>query len=346
MPLGYDWTYDNANIIDPPLDALLGTAADLQAWISTNRSGLLGGFDSVPVPPIQSVFDGNWQHMAGGYDLLQVIAQYPAGSVNMTGVPTVVDRSGKTIPAIGAFVGRPAVVDPSKPLIIALHGHEAPHRGEPPVRLWLDHWWPEELCKAGYVVITPSHLPYAHFPNLYTSWDYAIVWTRFAWDIVNACLGTPAGFPEHTGLVACGLSSGGIGASFMTAWRPEISRGVFAGSLLSLEFARQNYRIAGLPNSWDMRKVYSYLPYYLYFANRHVQFQLGRVDSFFPDHTAWVSDGASFLGTDRDMMSSEIMGEYLPTRDAAQKLGGKADLLIHDGGHIFKSDAALSFLAE
>jgi hypothetical protein len=332
MVLGYDWEYDNANIIDPPLDALLGDATAIGNWVSANRSSLVAPIVNAPVPVPTSVWDGEWQTMPGDYQLTTVRTEYAPGSLLYNKV-------------IGGFVGKPAVVDPAKPLIIALHGHEVDHRGEPPVKLWLDHWWPEAMVQAGYVVITPSHLPYDQLGSLAPNHDYHAVWTKFVWDIVTASMGMPSGMPAFSGMVAAGLSSGGTTASMLMAWRPEISRGVFSGSLLSMEFMRQNYRIPGHPDSWNLRNVYGYMPYYLLCADRRVQWQLGQGDSFYPDHTALAPINPWFPGTDRDVMTTEVLGDYLPVRDAANKLGGVADLLIHSGGHEFRVTEALSFLS-
>ena len=333
--LGYDWAYDNAGTIEPPLDILLGSAGDLSAWINNVRPALTAVFGAVPLPAPISVSDGQWQATANGLSLLQVTAEYAPGVV----------KPGGPTPYVGALIGRPDNLDPSKPLIIALHGHEAPHRGDPPIRLWLDHWWPEALTRAGYIVITPSHLPYAQFSNLYGVHDYHVVWTRFIWLLVQACLATPSGVPPFSGMACAGLSSGGTTGALLMAWRPEITKGVFAGSFLPIEFLRRNYRIAGHPNQWNLRNVYSYLPYYLLLADREVQWQLGKADAFYPDHTAFPSNGGNFAGTDRDVMVTEILGEYLPVRDAAAKLGGRVELCIHDGGHDFKVPQALTFLA-
>jgi hypothetical protein len=331
MVLGFDWTYDNAGMIEPPLEVMLGNATALQDWINANRAELIDPIKAAPVPMPTSVWDGLWQTMSGGYDLLQVRIEYAPGSLLYNKV-------------IGSFIGRPAVVDPNKPMIIAMHGHEVAHRGDPPAKLWLDHWWPEALVQAGFVVMTPPHLPYAQLASLASAHDYHAVWTKFVWGIVTASLSPPSGAPAFNGMMVAGLSSGGTTASLLMAWRPEILRGVFAGSLLPMEFLRQNYRIINHPDSWNLRNVYSYLPYYLLCADRAVQWQMGKADPFYPDHAPMAPQGTWFPGTDRDVMVTEILGEYTTVRDAAAKLGGKADLVIHEGGHEFRVREALTFL--
>jgi hypothetical protein len=324
--LGYDWSYANANIIDPPIDVLLSDAAALRDWLSANGEVLIHPIASAPVPKHATASSGPWQALPGGYDLRQVHMRYAAGGM---------------LHDTGALIARPHQIDPSKALIIALHGHEITHRGEPPARLWSDHWWPEALAQAGYVVITPAHLPYEQLASLYRAHDHHAVWTKFVWGIVTAALPS---IPEHSGMFVAGLSSGGTTASLLMAWRPEISRGVFAGSLLPMEFLRQNYRIANHPESWNLRNVYAYLPYYLLCADRRVQWQLGRQDPFYPDHAAF-RPGNGLAGSDRDVMTTEVLGDYLPVRDAAAKLGGVADLVIHPGGHEFLPPQALAFFA-
>jgi hypothetical protein len=332
MVLGFDWNYNNAGMIEPPLEVMLGDAAALEAWIAANRAALIAPIEAAPVPAPTSVWDGLWQTMPGGYNLLQVRHTYAPGTLLYNKV-------------IGSFIGKPLVVDPDKPLIIALHGHEVAHRGEPPAKLWLDHWWPEALVQAGYVVMTPPHLPYDQLGSLAGAHDYHAVWTKFVWDSVIASLAPPSGMPAFNGMVVAGLSSGGTTASLLMGWKPEISKGVFAGSLLPMEFLRQNYRILGHPDSWNLRNVYSYLPYYLLCADRAAQWQLGKADPFFPDKTAMAPQGSWFPGTDRDVMVTEILGEFPPMQSAAAKRGGRAELLIHSGGHDFRVPEALAFLA-
>jgi hypothetical protein len=338
MVLGYDWEYDNANIIDPPLEAMLGTANELQSWLTATRASLINPFLNAPVPSPIAVHDGLWQNQQGAngtpsYQHLHIIGDYAQGSLLYN-------------QWVGCYIAKPQVVDPTKPLVICLHGHEVNHRGEPPHKLFTEHWWPEQIVQAGYCVLAPSHLLYNQLSSLYSAWDYHAVWVKFIWDIIQAAPSAPSGnIPQYTGMVVAGLSAGGLSGSMLMAWRPEISRGIFAGSLLPMEFLRQNYRVPGHPDEWNLRNLYSYLPYYLYCADRRVQWQLGQGDSFYPDHTALAPINPWFPGTDRDVMTTEVLGDYLPVRDAANKLGGVADLLIHSGGHEFRVTEALSFLS-
>ncbi len=278
------------------------------------------------------VKDDGWKAASPEYDLLKVTAEYAADH----------PLNGHNI---GALVARPTAVDPRKPLIIALHGHEIGHRGDPPVKLWEENWWPTKLARAGYVVITPSHLPYTQLGSLYVDHDYHAVWTRLVWDLVTATLNAPSAIPPYEGMAVAGLSSGGTTGALLLAWRPEVRQGVLAGSLLPLEFLRQNYRWTGQPNSWDLRNVYSYLPYYLLFADQRVQWQMGKKDDFFPG-TGPIAPAPAFPGTDRDVMTSEPLGDFLSMREAASKLGGHAELFIHDEGHVFRASAAVRFLSQ
>ena len=101
--------------------------------------------------------------------------------------------------------------------------------------------------------------------------------------MVQAARNTPSGFPAFTGYAALGLSSGAATASILTAWRPEVESGIYAGSLIPLEWFRREYRISGHPNNWEMKGVYSYLPFYMLATHKRQQWQMGTADSLFPD---------------------------------------------------------------
>lgn len=245
-----------------------------------------------------------------------------------------------TGPTIGTLLAVPNVVDATKPVIIAIHGHELSHRGITPWQMFES--WAEEFVQAGYVVFAPSHLWYDQLAPLYEAHDYHFVWTRMVGRLLDAVLPL---LPEHHGLAVTGLSSGGMTASVLMAVRSDIDIGVFAGMFMPLEFFRRNYRIVGHPDQWDLRSLLSYTALWALIAPNPVQFQLGRRDDFYPSTEPIAPKGNWFPGTPRGIITEELVGSFLMLERIWMRLGGTVDLYIWDGGHAMDAVQALDFIA-
>ena len=246
-----------------------------------------------------------------------------------------------SMPNFGSLLAIPDVVDPGKPIIIAIHGHELIERGHTPWTLFASGSWAEVFAQAGYVVWAPSHLWYSEFTQFYDSGhDYHFVWVRMLSRMLDAA---SINFPAHAGMVATGLSSGAVSASFLAAYRNDIDTGVFAGSLIGLDFLRENYRYLGHPDNWDVRGFFDYAPIYALIAPRPAQWQMGRQDAFFP-RTVPVAGSGPFPGLPRPVSVQTFLGEWFLLERIWDNMEGQAALHIHDGGHIFDPLAAIFFI--
>ena len=311
-----------------PPDVVMGSKWDFVAWRKRALGPLRRHLNAPPIAKPVSISAGEPEQRAG-YALSRISFAVPKR-------PHVRKRFFTGLLAV------PDKVDPKRPLVIALHGHEVGHRGDAPEKLFDDHWWPEKLARAGYVVWAPPHLPYEQYKGLYKTYDHHAVWVGFlsvSFDAISRTL------PKHTGIAVAGLSSGGTSAMLLMALRDDIDCGIFAGSLIPLNFLRQFYLIKGHPDNWNLSNVDSYLPYYLAIAPRPIQFQLGRKDPFYPGGKPLPPASTFFDGTDRGTLTSEVLGDFLSVQTVWQKFGAKAELYLHSGGHEFVVKPALRMLS-
>lgn len=308
---------------DLTVDAVLNGGADFDTWRAGFNPIFKAMVDNVPISASTTPVVGAPVQRTG-YNLRQIIGKFPGG------------------PDIPTLLAVPDVIDPTKPIIIAIHGHEIPERGTVPASMFNPGYWPEKWAQAGYVVWVPSHLWYTQLaPQIAAGHSHHIVWTKMLSRVLDASIPY---FPGHNGMVATGLSSGGVGASFLMAYRSDIDKGVFAGSLISLDYMRENYRIQGHPNQYDVKQIFDYAPIYALIAPKPAQWQMGRQDTFFPKTTAVGPSGTAFPGLPRPVSAQDFMGEWLLMKRVWEIKGGTPDLYVHSGGHIFDFPAAKTFV--
>ena len=319
----YNWLWRYApEIHDLTPEAVLGSRADFLVWRERFATVIADQIDKVPIGVFQKPTVEKTEKRDG----------YTLRTLRFS---TADGRS------FGALLAVPNKVDPTRPAVIALHGHEVRPWGGIPIKLFDDHWWPERWVKAGFVVLAPSHLWYKKLKDIYPKHDYHIVWTRIVDQIVDRAL---AVMPKFDCLVASGLSSGGLTAAVLMAIREDVCVGVFAGSFQSLDYLRENYRIVQHPNQWDVRTLMSYAPLYALIAPRPVQWQLGRKDTFYPNVRPAPPKSTFFPGTPRGVMTTEVVGQFLMLREIWAKFAAEARLYLHEGGHEYDFDAALRFV--
>lgn len=322
----FNWLWPHSNTTyDLTFDAVMKGGPHFLEWRKSfskaYRAMVEENAISAPNPPVVGA-----PILKKGYALREIGFQFPSG------------------PLIGSLLAVPTIIDPSKPVVVAIHGHEMPERGTTPWSMFDEGAWAERLVQEGYVVWAPSHLWYSQL-KVFTEQghSYHLTWVRMLDRILTAA---EPQFPSHRGLAVAGLSSGGVSASFLMAYRQDIDRGIFAGSLIGLTYLRENYRIAGHPNNFDVKSLPDYAPIYALIAPRSAQWQFGRTDSFFPGTAPIPPVSTYFPGTPRPVSVQDFMGEWLLIERVWMLGEGRADLHIHDGGHVFDVSAALEFLAE
>ncbi len=315
----HDWTYRGT--YDLPMDAALGSSDDVKRWQAsfgtTFRAWMtvitLTAPSRVTARPAESV---------GGLSVVQYDFRY------------------SDLAAGGGLLVLPPNIDATKPIVIAIHGHETNPWGEHAWSLLQPGGWPYEIAQAGFVVWVPVSM--SHDERLAKPRGYLLSWAKMISDGLEAT-GNFASVP-HRNYVVSGLSSGGQIAQVLMAYRNDIAVGVFAGSSIPLEFLRREYRVIGHPDCWDIPGVMSYPALQSVIAPRPVQFQIGRQDIFWPDGQKFPTY-SWFRGTSRDVLSVELAGEILTLRNIWQSIGGTASFHVHEGGHVMDVSAALEFLA-
>lgn len=321
------WIFSSP-LYDLTPDAVLGSREDFLRWRGDFAAQLDRSYDAVRIPGPPELQTATPERR-DGYTLQKLVFRFPAGFVaggrSVSGLLAVPDRRAKSA------------------LVIALHGHEIGALGEAPYQLFDGHRWPEQFVKAGYVVWAPGHLFYDALPQFRPAHDYHILWTKMESVMLDAALPL---IPAHEGTAVVGLSSGGTTGAFLMAYRRDIGVGVFAGSLVSLGYLRENYRVVNHPDQWDVRMLMSYAPVWALIAPRPVQWQMGRRDGFFPRTTPLGPIGSWFPGTRRGVMTTEMVGEFLAMREIWRKAGGDISLSIHDGGHELAFREGEGFIAD
>lgn len=335
----FNWKWEYAeDRIDLSYGAIFGNRKMFEDWRAKTRSFFKSRMDEVIVPPVTL-------------------------SKAETRVRKSYDIHSYTSPSGDVLLAIPHYIDPKKPVVIALHGHEIPPRGELPWELF--NIWAGRFAQDGYVVLAPSHLWYdrvggkKHAEGSKTAeWDekwhqeigpvdYPIEWAKRVDVLLD---GTAVFLPNHTGLAIVGLSAGGLTASTLMAARNDICAGVFAGSFTNLNFNREHYRIRGHPFNWDIRWLNSLTALHALLAPRPVQWQLGELDGFWPSTKKPVGDAAPnlprFPGFSRYTSSGEVWGEFLILERLYAKFGAAPKFHIHSGGHEVDYPAAEQFLRQ
>jgi hypothetical protein len=324
---GFDWLWSyNDEIIGITPDAVLGSKQEFNLWRNSFAKTFYAYFDSVFIPDPEKIEQRRIETNKN-YHLTEITFSFPDDFI-----------SGGTI---GALLAIPNTIDKNKPVIIAISGHEISPWGKPPLKLFSDSLWGEKFVEAGYVVFAPAHVFYDELSHFWPAHDYHVVWTKIEEKLLRAI--TPY-LPQHKGLAVVGLSSGATTSAILMARNTDIHVGVFAGILRPLDYLRENYRIKGHPNQWDMRMLYSYVPMYSLIAPRPVQWQIGEKDSWFPRTSPHPPRGSYFPGTPRGVSTTEMAGEFLVMQKIWSKFDSDVELYIHAGGHMVSFEAAEEFV--
>jgi hypothetical protein len=314
-----------------PLAAMLGDKRQFQTWSSQFRNKLVALVNATPnLSPV-----GNSEvnkRIVDGVRVTTLKFEYPAHSI-------LYGRPG------GGVLAVPTVIDPEKPIVVAIHGHEHSPWGDYPTALLTDGHWPYAMVKRGYIVWSPVSMYHEEILNAARSVGYIPVWTQIISEGLDYASSRQFAALPHSGYAVLGLSSGGHIAFTLMAVRPDIRAGVFAGADQELQFLRDTYRVKNHPDCWDIPAIASYTTIQALIAPRPIQFQIGQRDPFFPDGKPLAPNGASFSGTPRGVLSDEAAGHILILRSIWRLMGGpEVAYDIHAGGHELDSRAALEFL--
>jgi len=229
----------------------------------------------------------------------------------------------------------------SQGTVVALHGHEEPYRGAIPEEMMDNSHWTIKFVARGYTVILPSHLFYEHAERMYASVPHHFLWTRFVNDVLeNERSAGDLAKP----VFAAGVSSGCTTASLITVIQPEVEAFSGAGCALPLNWLRENYRIEGHPNQWDYPDFESELPIFALAVDKRFQFQVGKLDAFFPNGQA-LTDSVGEYVSPRDVFLTDIAGVYLALQQVFRKAdaGGEVEVLVTSLGHTIDPWVALDF---
>ncbi len=314
-----------------PLGAMLGDKREFKQWtfnFSKRFTSLIN--TKVDVLPIRS--RELKEEVVDGVRLITIAFEYSEGS----------PLHGKTA---GGVLALPPSLDGTKPLVIAIHGHEHSPWGEYPAGLFTQKGWPFTLVKQGYIVWAPVSMYHDEIKDAAKAHGYIPLWTRIISEGINHV--APRFFSKwpHSGYAALGVSSGGHQAFTLMALRSDIKAGVFAGADQSLQFLRNEFRIENHPDCWDIPSIASYTAIWALIAPRPIQFQLGKHDPFFPSREPLPPQDSWFKGTSRDVHSDETGGQILILRSIWRLMGSKeVDYYIHEGQHEMDARAAVQFL--
>ncbi|MBN8761208.1 MAG: hypothetical protein BGO61_01765 [Thiobacillus sp. 65-69] len=278
-------------------------------------------------------------------------AGYTLYTISTTHVPNY-NMGGQ---ADGGVLAVPNVVDPRKPMIIAIHGHE-----ENPWGTWAPHLfgagkWPLALVKAGYIVWLPvsmTHAPFSHITHALGGigngkgdvYGYIPIWVAMVSRGLDAL---PKVMPnlKHKGYAVFGVSAGALVGYTLMAYRPDIRAGVFAGGQQPLDFYRREYAAMVHERCWDFPGITSFTQVKALIAPRPVQFQLGRQDPWWPDQVPFPPQPKWFPGTSRDVLVDEIAGQLLLLKAIWKTNGnGIVEQYLHDGGHALIPSAGMAFI--
>ena len=288
-------------------------------------------------------------HQVSGFEIsgYNIIKEESYKGINLKTINFEYDNSSPLFnKAAGGVLAVPEKINKKLPIIIAIHGHEFAPWGSYPLGLFKEEKWPFDMVKAGYVVWAPVSMYHDEIKFSASQYGgFPLVWAKIA---SNGLDYLKSYFSEYTtsGWGVAGLSSGGQIAYFLMAYRPDVRFGVFAGADQNLEFLRDEYRIKGHPDCWDIAGINSFVSIRALMAPRPIQFQLGRGDSFYPNGKPMEKQGNWFAGTSRPIFSNEVGGDALSVRSIYELLNAKSNFsyLIHDGGHDMATSEALDFI--
>lgn len=320
------WLWPHAGPFhDISREAIVGTQSQYDTWATSFKATLQGKVDAVSISAPSSPVLGSVITKTG-YTLQRIDFPFPSG------------------PTIQTLVAVPDTVDPDKPLIVALSGHEAPV-GLAPDAIFATGGWGEKWAQAGYIVYAPSNCWYSQLgvfsDGTVGTHDYQAVWVKMHTRLMAAVSGY---LPTHNGKVVTGLSSGALTAAWWSAIDSSFTSGVYAAHHVSLDFLRENYRVSGTPNSWDIKGLLSYTGLFALTSPRPMQIQIGQQDGFFPDLVADAAVQPYYPGLPRPPSMDEFMGTHLIYEKIWLRAGAPYELHIHSGGHVYDFDAARDFV--
>lgn len=331
----FDWLWSHpTNLFDISWDAVMGDRAQFDAWAGPFRAMMATKVAAVGIGP-GSPIELIWTVAKAGYSLKAYAVPFPSG------------------PRINLFVAVPDVVAPDKPLIVGLSGHEVPV-GEAPNPIFNAGGWGEKWAQAGHVVYAPANMFY---PQLYVfsngaagTHDWHAVNVRMQqrlWERVAPIL------PTYTDRWITGLSAGCETGAWWSAIEPALFEGaIFAGHTVDLDWLRENHRMKSslpwavggrYPSSWSISGVLSFTSLFALLSPDPLMMQLGREDSFFPRLNRPPAN-ASFPGFPRPAITDDVLGQHFSLKQIWETAGGVYDLYLHDGGHEYRFDAALTFV--
>lgn len=321
-PFAYDFSKVQFAL---PFDALFGTREQFAKWQEDARKEYIAQFKAVPLPMMaEHRLENSAEALPdkdAAYTLKRVVLSLPG-----------IDEQ------YGGLLAVPKTLDPAKPLLIAIHGHEEKDWGMPAVANFTGRGWMHALAEQGFLVYAPVSMYHKQIDSLAGAHGHPLVWARLVSDSIDFLQPTVFEAYPHAGLAVVGLSSGAVTAWFLTAARPDITSTVVAGATQPLDFLRRTYRIKDHPNCWDVAWLDSYTSIQALAAPRPVMIMEGREDSFFPRLQAFERN-SWFSGSDRGVLLEEFAGQLLILEHLWTLTGARRNLAIavHGGGASFHS---------
>ncbi|MEZ2132684.1 MULTISPECIES: hypothetical protein [unclassified Sinorhizobium] len=254
----------------------------------------------------------------------------------------------------GGVLAVPDVVDPSKPIAVAIHGHEESPWGTYPTFLFNGEW-ALDLVNAGFITWAPVsmiHKPFSDFTYAKGGigngkgdvYGYIPIWARMISDGMDK-LDTLGLNLQFDGFASLGVSGGAQVAFTLMAYRPDVRVGVFAGAQQPLDFYRREYAMMQHERCWDFPGLTSFTQIKALIAPRPIEFQLGRQDPWWPDQTPFPAQNPWFGGTSRDVLVDEIAGQLLLLKQIwATAGGGVVKQYLHEGAHEMVPSEAIAFI--
>lgn len=328
----FSWLWSHPAVLnDISFDAVMGDRTQFDAWAGPFRAMMAAKVAAVGIGPAGGNIIGPTQ-VKPTYQLRAYGVQFPSG------------------PTINVFVAVPDVIDPDKPLIVALSGHEVPV-GEAPNPIFDPGGWGDKWASAGYIVYAPANAFYSQlgiFSNGTAGWnDYHAVWVRMQqrlWEYLT----THSLIPEtYSGRVITGLSAGCETGAWWSAIEPELfDIAVFAGHMIDLDWLRESQRALGNPptvRSWSINGVLSFTSLFALVSPDPLMMQLGRTDNFFPRLTR-IPATTSSPGEPRPPITDDVLALHFSLKQIWETAGSAYQLDLHNGGHEYDFPAALSFI--
>lgn len=243
----------------------------------------------------------------------------------------------------GGILAIPKTTDASKPILIAIHGHERSTWGQYPLDMFDEGQWARVLVDNGFIVFCPVSMHHAKIKEYGDKYGYLVVWTKIMSDYIDSMKNEWKKHP-HNGFAVAGLSAGGQISYSLMAYRDDIKKGFFAGASQPLDFMRREYRVKGHPECWDIPAIASYTVILGLLPPNSVRFYLGRKDPFYPNMERFPVY-PWFDGTKRDVTTDEFYGQFLLLKEFFKIRGGDLDLIIHNGGHEIDGQIAADFFS-